>query len=81
MSNFGYSQNRNGKSPSKDHDFRQSMDFMNNERFRNTIGFDFNAPSTYRESISNNNSNRFRNSLDLDMARDFIEHISYTKRT
>lgn len=71
MSNFGYNHNRSGKSPSKDHDFRQSMDFINNERFRNTIGFDFNAPSIYRESISVNN-NRFRNSLDLDVARDLI---------
>lgn len=70
MSNFGYSRNRNGKSPTKDQDFRQSMDLINNERFRNTIGFDFNAPSIYRESISVNN--RFRNSLDLDVARDLI---------
>lgn len=70
MSNFGYNQNKSGKSPSRDQDFRQSMDFINNERFRNTIGFEYNAPSIYRESISNNN--RFRNSLDLDVARDLI---------
>ncbi len=78
MSNYGFSQNRNDHSPSKERNFRQSMDFINNERFRNTIGFDYNPSSVYRESISN--SNRFRNSLDLDMARDLIEQIALGKR-
>ncbi len=78
MNSYGFSQNRNSHSPSKDQNFRQSVGITNNERFRNTIGFDYNPSSIYRESISNNN--RFRNSLDLDMARDLIEQIALGKR-
>lgn len=55
---------------SNDRDFRQSMDFINSNKFRNTIAFDYSPPSITRQIISKNN--RFRNSLDMSITTDFV---------
>ncbi len=72
MSHFPYQLNHNENSSKIERNLRLSLDVGSNDRFRNTISYDYNPTPSFRKSIAVNN---FRNSLDIDLAQHFVHNI------